>query len=76
MVEQILPNNNEKCYSTFSHKFSQLNTQPRSYRAGGRSRRGAATALGLGGSCLLRRARMAANWCGQKLRLEVPISIF
>jgi hypothetical protein len=26
MVEQILPNNNEKCYSNFSHKFSQLNT--------------------------------------------------
>lgn len=48
----------------------------RSYRAGGWSRRGAATALGLGGSCLLRRARMAVNWCGQKLRLEVPISIF
>jgi hypothetical protein len=26
MVEQILPNNNEKCYSNFSPKFSQLNT--------------------------------------------------
>jgi hypothetical protein len=26
MVGQILPNNNEKCYSNFSPKFSQLNT--------------------------------------------------
>jgi hypothetical protein len=26
MVEQILPNNNEKCYSNFSPYFSQLNT--------------------------------------------------
>jgi hypothetical protein len=26
MVEQILPNNNEKCYNNFSSNFSQLNT--------------------------------------------------
>jgi hypothetical protein len=26
MVGQILPNNNEKCYSNFSPKFSQLTT--------------------------------------------------
>jgi hypothetical protein len=26
MVGQILPNNNEKCYSNFSPNFSQLNT--------------------------------------------------
>jgi hypothetical protein len=26
MVGQILPNNNEMCYSNFSPKFSQLNT--------------------------------------------------
>jgi hypothetical protein len=26
MVEQILPNNNQKCYSNFSPKFSHLNT--------------------------------------------------
>jgi hypothetical protein len=26
MVEQILSNNNEKCYTNFSTKFSQLNT--------------------------------------------------
>jgi hypothetical protein len=26
MVGKILPNNNEKCYSNFSHKFPQLNT--------------------------------------------------
>jgi hypothetical protein len=26
MVGQILPNNNEKCYSNFSPHFSQLNT--------------------------------------------------
>jgi hypothetical protein len=26
MVGQILPNNNEKCYSNFSPKFYQLNT--------------------------------------------------
>jgi len=25
MVEQILPNNNEKCYSNFSPQFPQLN---------------------------------------------------
>jgi hypothetical protein len=28
MIRQILPNNNEKCYSNFSPKFSQLNTAP------------------------------------------------
>jgi hypothetical protein len=31
MVEQILPNNNEKCYSNFSPKFSQLNPAKRHF---------------------------------------------
>jgi hypothetical protein len=34
MVGQILPNNNEKCYSNFSPKFSQLNTATTNKKAG------------------------------------------
>jgi hypothetical protein len=36
MVGQILPNNNEKCYSNFSPKFSQLNTAQASHSTAGK----------------------------------------